>query len=82
MRKENTQMPGALIMFFAGRDQHMQVHHRECCSMTRETKSSFSAWQRTIFTMRAPYYCQRTLPATLNHIEPRPRSCRHSWLSE
>ena len=52
MRKENSQMPGALIMRFAGRDQHMQV--RECCSMCREAKSSFSAWQRTIFTMRAP----------------------------
>ncbi len=73
MRKENTQMPGSLIMCFAGRDQHMQVHHRECFSMSREAKSSFSAWQRTfsawqrtIFTMRAPYHCQRTLPATLN----------------
>jgi hypothetical protein len=57
MRKENSQMPGALIMRFAGRDQHMQV--RECCSMCREAKSSFSAWQRTIFS-------QWTLPATLN----------------
>ena len=25
-----TKMLGALIMWFAGRDQHMQVHHREC----------------------------------------------------
>jgi hypothetical protein len=31
---EGTKMLGALIMWFAGRDQHMQVHHRECCSMS------------------------------------------------
>ena len=31
-------------MWFAGRDQHMQVRHRECCSMSRKAKSSFSAW--------------------------------------
>jgi len=31
---EGTKMLGALIMWFAGRDQHMQVHYRECCSMS------------------------------------------------
>ena len=31
---EGTKMLGALIMWFAGRDQQMQVHHRECCSMS------------------------------------------------
>ena len=31
---------GALIMWFAGRDQHMQLHHRECCSVSRKAKSS------------------------------------------
>jgi hypothetical protein len=41
---EGTKMLGALIMWFAGRDQHMQVHHRECCSMSRKAKSSFSGW--------------------------------------
>jgi hypothetical protein len=30
---------GALIMWFAGRDQHMQLHHRECCSVSRKAKS-------------------------------------------
>ena len=28
IRKERSQLIGALIMWFAGRDQHMQLHHR------------------------------------------------------
>ena len=75
MRKENSQMPGALILRFTGlRDEistcrclvlsaaFLRCHPQdpesysvrecfECCSMCREAKSSFSAWQRTIFTM-------------------------------
>jgi hypothetical protein len=44
IRKESSQLLGAMIMWFAGRDQHVQVHRRECCSMSRKAKSSFSAW--------------------------------------
>ena len=44
IREESSQLLGTLIMWFAGRDQHMQVHHRESCSMSRKAKSSFSAW--------------------------------------
>jgi hypothetical protein len=69
MWKENSQMPGALIMCFAGRDQHMQVHHRECCHKFNEQRSQEFIfclfWQRTIFTMRPPYDCQLTLPVTV-----------------
>ena len=65
---EGTKMLGALIMWFAGRDQHMQVHHRECCHKFNEQRS-----QEFIFCLAENHFhdessldCQWTLPATLN----------------
>ena len=66
IRKESSQLLHALIMWFAGRDQHMQLHHRECCSMSRKAKSSFSAWfllpDHLIRSLTPP--CSRTTWAT------------------
>ena len=66
IRKESSQLLGAMIMWFAGRDQHVQVHRRECCSMSRKAKSSFSAWfllpDHLIRSLTPP--CSRTTWAT------------------
>jgi len=44
IKPESSQLLGAMIMWSAGRDQHMKVRHRECCSMSSTAKSSFSSW--------------------------------------
>ena len=81
-----------LIMWFAGRDQHMQLHHRGCCSRSRKAKSSFSAWfllpDHLIRSLTPP--CSRTTWATKRlstanmctmSIRAAPASSRHHALA-
>ena len=41
LRQESSQLLGAMIMWSAGRDQHMKVRHRECCSIAARPRVHF-----------------------------------------
>jgi hypothetical protein len=63
-------------MWSAGRNQHMQVRHGECCSMSRRAKSSFSPWLRPAsYLRRAENVCLPWHGGT-PHGEPA-RTCFH-----